>query len=386
MPWPLNDGGNLATYAISKHLKELGHEVILASLNTKKHWQDPSVLGDIAEVHTVDIDTTLRPLPMLRGLFQSIPYNIGRFQNPDFEAMLAAIVKHKQPDLVQMEGSYQALFIPAIRKVSEVPVILRSHNIEWRIWERMWANERNPLKRFYLKDMYRKIKRFEEETLEQFDGVVAITEDDAAWYKARGFQGKLETINAGADLSRYVPGAEWPSPHKVGFIGSMEWEPNVQGVTWFLEKVWPKVYAENANAEFHIAGKNPAEWMQKWNDLPGVHFHGMVEDAVAFLRGIGVFVVPLLSGSGMRLKIVEALAMKKCVLTTAVGAEGIAVTDGKDILKADAPADFARQLLQLIDSPARAREIAEQGHQAILQHYDWRVLIKRFVEFYRGFS
>ena len=384
MPWPLNDGGNLATFAIAKHLGELGHSVVLATLNTNKHWQDPAHLASVAEVHAVDIDTSLRPIPMALGLLRSIPYNIARFRSAEFDALLVRLVKEKKPDFVQMEGSYQALFVPAIRAVSDVPILLRSHNMEWRIWERMWANEKNPLKRFYLKDMYRKIRRCEEETLHSFDGVVAITEEDEAWYRDQGFKGKLTTVNAGADLSRYVPGKEWPPENRVGFIGSMEWEPNVQGVKWFLEEVWPKVHAANPKAEFHVAGKNPAPWMAKWNDIPGVEFHGMVDDAIAFLRGIGVFVVPLLSGSGMRLKIVEALAMKKCVLSTAVGAEGISVTHGKDVLLADSPKDFANSLLQLIGSPERARLLATQGHATILEAYYWRVLILKFVDFYKG--
>lgn len=386
LPWPLNDGGNLATHAIAKHLSALGHRVTLASLNTRKHRQDPSALSNVAEVHAVDIDTRIRPLPLALGLFQSTPYNIARFRSPAFEDLLSRLVREQRPDIVQLEGSYQALFLPAIRRGGDVPVLLRSHNVEWRIWQRVFQYERNPLKRLYLRNMYRKIRAFEQDTLHGFDGVVAITEEDEAWYKAQGFAGPITTVNAGADLSRYAPGGDWAPAFKVGFIGSMEWEPNVQGLLWFLDKVWPAVLAACPEAEFHIAGKHPPEWMDRWNELPGVRFHGMVEDAVDFLRGIRLFVVPLLSGSGMRLKIVEALAMQKCVVSTRVGAEGIRVVDGRDLLLRDQPAEFSGALISLLREPARGEALALAGRQSIQECYDWRILINRFVEFYHHFA
>lgn len=386
LPWPLNDGGNLATYAIAKHLSELGHSVTLASLNTQKHWQDPKLLSPVAEVHAVDIDTSLKPIPMLRGLFQSLPYNIARFQSAEFESLITRLVREKKPDVVQMEGSYQALFIPAVRKVGRIPIVLRSHNIEWRIWKRLWENESNPAKRFYLKDLWKKIKGFEEETGAEFDGIVAITEEDEKWYRGMKFPGKITTINAGADLSRYQAGNGWAPAHKVGFIGSMEWEPNVQGMKWFLERIWPEVHRAAPTAEFHIAGKNPAPWMEKWNEVPGVTFHGMVDDAVEFMKSVRVFIVPLLSGSGMRLKIVEALAMKKCVLSTSIGAEGIVVQPEKEIFLADEPRAFGDRLLDLLRHPEKGRTAAERGHEAIVKRYDWNLLIRRYLEFYQALS
>lgn len=375
----------MATYNITYHLHQLGHRVSLASLNTQKHFQDPAVLASVAEVATVEIDTRIRPTQALQGLFSAFPYNVSRFKSPAFERLLQDLIRTKAPDLIQLEGSYQAIFIPAIRKVApEIPILLRSHNIEWRIWQRLAENEGNPLKHLYLNNLWPKIRNFEASSLHQFDGVVAITAEDEAWYRQQGFKGLLTTIPAGADLSQYRHGEGFAPAHTVGFIGSLEWEPNVQGVKWMVEHIWPKVLQQCPQAEFHIAGKNPPEALQSLQDQPGIHFHGMVPDAADFIRGFRIFVVPLRSGSGMRLKIVEALAMRKCVVSTSVGAEGIEIRPEEDYAVADQADEFAQKLVDLIQDGQRAIELAQSGHARIRELYDWKQLIHRYIEVYRN--
>lgn len=385
LPWPLNDGGNLATYNVTRHLHELGHKVVLASLNTNKHKQDPAVLSHVAEVHAVELNTDLSKWGLLKGFFQQMPYNVARFDDPRFKSLLLELVKRENPDVIQVEGSYQALFVPALRAVTNAPIVLRSHNVEWRIWQRLYENETNWLKKQYLGNLYKKIRWFEETTLDRFDGVIAITEEDANWYRSQGFKGKVECIQAGADLTVYQPGNQWAPSQKVGFIGSMEWQPNVQGVRWFVDEVWAKVLEAAPDAELHLAGKHPPAWMEDWK-VERMQFHGMVPDATEFLQGFHIFIVPLLSGSGMRLKIVEALAMKKCVLSTSVGAEGIDVVNEKDLLIADGPAEFAAGLIRLLEDETLSRQLAEQGYAQIRSGYDWKRLILRFVDFYHQFK
>lgn len=383
IPWPLNDGGNLATYHVAKHLGDRGHELILAALNTKKHYQDPKVVEGIAKVYTVDIDTSIRPLALFKSFFSKLPYNIQRFVSPEFSALLQSVITKEKPDVIQLEGSYQAIFIPAIREVSHAPVILRSHNVEWRIWKRLAENQKHPLKRFYFKHLAKKIRRFETETLPLFDAVIAITQEDERWYRDQGFGKLLTTINAGANLLMCPQDNKTPFFNRIGFIGSLEWEPNVEGIQWFTEHVWPNVMGEFPGAELHIAGKNPPDWMGSWQ-VPGMNFHGMVPDAYKFMESVHIFVVPLLSGSGMRLKVVEAMGMKKCVVSTSIGAEGIMVENGKDIILEDDPGKMADLLIELLRDPDRSTEIAENGWHTAHKKYDWRNLIRNFEEVYEA--
>ncbi len=383
LPWPLNDGGNLATYYVTKHLGNLGHQMILASLNTKKHYQDPTVLEDIAKVYTWEIDTSIRLLPLLRSFFSKLPYNIQRFVSLGFSNLLQEVILENQPDIIQLEGSYQAIFISTIRQVSESPLILRSHNVEWKIWKRLAENQKNPLKRLYMDHLCQKIKRFEAETLPLFDGVIAITEEDEHWYRKQGYRKVLRTVNAGVELSDSLPKNNNQFLSRIGFIGSLEWKPNVEGLKWFVEHVWPKVHTEYIKAELHIAGKNPPAWMSTWK-VPAMKFYGMVPDSNAFMDSVHIFIVPLLSGSGMRLKVVEALARGKCVISTPVGAEGIQVDNGKDILLESDPDRMADLLIKMLRNPGRSKKIAEQGRQTACSKYDWRSLIRKFEEVYEA--
>ncbi len=383
IPWPLNDGGNLATYYVTKYLGDLGHQMILASLNTQKHHQDPALIEDIAKVYACEIDTSIRPVALFKALFSKLPYNIKRFVSPEFSDLLQEIIIENQPDIIQLEGSYQAIFIPAIRKVSKSPLILRSHNVEWRIWKRLAENQRNPFKRFYLNHLCQKIERFEIETLPLFDGIVAITEKDEQWYRDQGYEKVLRTINAGVNFSEIPPYKTNRFLNRIGFIGSLEWKPNIEGLKWFIENVWSRVNEDFPDAELHIAGKNPPDWMSDWK-VPAMKFHGMVPDSNAFLDNVHIFIVPLLSGSGMRLKVVEAMARGKCVVSTLVGAEGIHVENGKDILLESDPDRMAELLIEMLRNPERSTEIAENGRKTARSKYDWRNLIRKFEEVYEA--
>lgn len=383
IPWPLNDGGNLATYYIGKFLSSLGHKVSLAALNTDKHHQDPSVVEHVYKVYTQEIDTSIRLLPLVKGLFSKMPYNIKRFVSPEFSKLLKDCIAQEQPDVIQFEGSYQAIFIHAVREVSNAPIVLRSHNVEWKIWQRLSKGAGNPLKRWYLNNLQKKIRVFETKTMHEFDAIIAITEEDRRWYEESGYNKKLQTIQAGVDLSQRVPASEWAPLKSIGFIGSLEWEPNIEGLKWFVEEVWPAIFRKEPEARLHVAGKNPPDWMDSW-EVPGMTFHGMVENATEFIQQTHLFVVPLMSGSGMRLKVIEAMAMKKCVVSTAIGAEGIQLKNGKDIVLVDDAEEMTSALLDLLGNPNKSKRIAEQGYTTVTQHYDWNQLIHQFVDVYEG--
>lgn len=380
LPWPLNDGGNIATWHVTKYLHEFGHTVTLAALNTSKHRQDPKVLSDIAEVHAVDIDTSVSPIGALVALFGSLPYNLKRFESPDFRALLVRLLTENAFDIILVETSYMALYLDTLRAHTSCPIILRSHNIEHQIWERLAEAASNPLKGWYFRHLAKKIKRFEIDTADQFDGIVAITADDLTWYSDHTKSVQLTSINAGANLDRFTTTPP-THPLKMCFLGSLEWEPNVQGLRWFLDAAWPLIRAAWPEAELHVAGKNPPDSL-KMLTVPGMVFHGEIPNVETFLSTYGILVVPLLSGGGMRLKVVEAMAAGKCVLSTSIGAEGIAYTDGTDLLIADTPEAFRDQAINLQAHPDRVTQIGQAAMQLAREKYDWAQLVRRFEAFF----
>ena len=381
IPWPLNDGGNIATWHVTYYLHTFGHDITFAALNTSKHHQKPQVLADIARVVATDIDTKVTPWGAFWGLFGKLPYNLKRFESLEFRSQLARVLQTQEFDVILVETSYMALYLDTLRAYSQAPVILRSHNVEHQIWERLASGESNFLKRRYFRHLAKKIERFERSTAPLFDGIIAITEQDLAWYQRVAPQTKQVCINAGVDTEKF---ASLPAQHplQLCFLGSLEWQPNVQGLLWFLENAWPMIREVWPEAEIHVAGKNPPQSLQSLK-IPGMVFHGQVPDVHEFLAKYGILVVPLLSGGGMRLKVVEALAAGKCVLSTSLGAEGIRFTEEKDLLIADTPEAFRDQLIQLRDHPGRIEEIRNAAIQLARAHYDWAELVRQFEVFFQ---
>jgi glycosyltransferase involved in cell wall biosynthesis len=381
IPYPLNDGGNIATYNVTKYLNRFGHRVILASLNTKKHDQDPSVLSSIAKVYTTNIDTTLRPLGLIKGLFTKIPYNIKRFISPEFKILLEKIITENNPQIIHLEGIYLSIYADTIKKISSSPLVLRSHNVEYEIWERNARNEKNLLKKWYLKNLSHKIQKFEQLNLHKFEGILSITERDGEFYKRNNFAGKLKTIPAGVDLELYS--AENISNEKISlcFLGSMEWMPNVQGIEWFLQEVWPTLRNKSSELTLHIAGKNMSEEMKN-RKVDGVFFYGMVPDAAAFLKQHPIMIVPLLSGGGMRLKIVEAMVLGRCVLSTPIGAEGIEAKENSEIILASNPKEFIDKIEMVINGKINTKIIGENAQKLAREKYSWEKLVKEIEKFY----
>jgi len=383
LPYPPNDGGAMAMYHMAKTLHERGHQLTLAALNTSKHWQDPGAMRTLAEVHTTDVDTRVRPLAALRSLlFGKIAYNIERFDHPQHHLLLASLVRQRQFDLIQVEGTYLALYVDTIRQYTDAPIILRAHNVEYQIWQRMANSEKNPFKRWYYRHLAKRGLAFEKQYLPKFDGIVGITQQDADSFGQLGYQGALQAIPAGVAAGTQPELESHMHPHSLAFIGSLDWLPNVQGLEWFITKVWPLVQKHSPHLSFHVAGKNPTARVLNWN-YPGLKMHGQVPDAQAFLSRYSVIVCPLLSGSGLRIKLLEAMAKGKAIVATQVAAEGLEIEPGTHMIVTDDPAAFARAVCTLLED-AGARESMGKAAQARMEaRYSWQVIAERFEAFYQ---
>jgi glycosyltransferase involved in cell wall biosynthesis len=381
IPYPLNDGGNIATYNVTFYLIKAGHQVTMASLNTKKHFQDTAVLADIAEVHACTLDTSISPIGLLKGIFEQMPYNVKRFESKAFHQLLIDLLSKQTFDIIQVEGSYMALYVPTIKKYSAAKIILRSHNIEHEIWQRMAQNERNFLKKWYFNMLSSKIKTFEETSMKTFDAIVAITDRDANYYKTAGFEKKLAVINAGANLDVFVPNIEKEIPTTLCFLAGLDWMPNKQGLDWFLLEIWPVLAQKYPSLNLHIAGKAMQESYYALQNKQLV-VHGLVPDAVEYLQKYEIFIVPLLSGGGMRLKVVEGMALAKCIISTSIGAEGVDYTSMHDIVIADSPTEWINQISYLIENPSKRKEIGQNAYKLSQNKYNWKNLVDTFIDVY----
>ncbi len=383
-PYPVKDGETLAINTLSKALAIQGAELTLLAMNTTKHYFDaPSSAAGLKQFHDiiqVKIDNRIKVSAAFFNLFSSKSYHIERFESVQYSNRLAALLQTNDYDIVQLETLYLACYIPIIRKYSKAKIAMRSHNVEQEIWQRIAKNTTNPLKKIYLNYLTNKLSRFEDDQLDQYDILLAITKRDLIFFQQRGFRKTGETVPIGVDCNQYHPDERsYRSDLSVAFIGSMDWMPNLEGLKWFLNHVWCNVHQDIL---LHIAGRNCPSWLLRLK-RENVIVHGEVPDAKAFVNQHSLMIVPILSGSGMRAKILEGMALEKVVLTTSIGLEGIEATHLQEVIIADTAEEFKYWIAYCYENPEelpiigrRARVLVEKKYNssqiaaALLQTYE----------------
>jgi len=346
-PYPLNDGESIAIYNLTTGLVNCGCTVDLLSLNTSKHFTDlksiDKELDHYSSKTAVYHNNDVKYSGAFANLFTSESYHVQRLRSPQFEAALMAKLQQKTYDVIMLETIYMSLYIPVIKKYTDAAICLRAHNIEYEIWRRCSAEESNMAKAWYLKLCASRLKKFESTHFKDYTMIASITERDAKTFKDLGYTGGMAVTPVGLDSNNYESDS-YQHQGKFCFIGSLDWMPNLQGLQWFLKEVWPQVYAKNNGLNFHIAGKNaPVDC--NFDQIEGVTYHGEVESATDFISQHGVLIVPLQSGSGIRVKILEAMAMKRPVITTEIGLEGINAQHKKQVLIANSAQEYIDVML-----------------------------------------
>ncbi len=383
-PYPVKDGETLAIQNLGKALHENNVELTLLAMNTFRHYyhghEIPNDLDHYDDVITSDVDNRITLTGAVRNLFSTQSYHIQRFITEDFRQKLAGILSSASYDAVLMETLYLAPYIDTIRQYSNALILMRSHNVEHEIWERAAKNETNFLKRKYLEYLAAKLRHFEIRQLDRYDVLVSISERDLQTFRQLGYDGEGFTMPMAIDLKDY-PIEEIKTADKVhfSFIGSLDWLPNQQGVKWFLDQIWQSYLRQSTSEQFHIAGRNTPEWLSRLQ-IKNVFVHGEVPSATEFLRNYPVTVVPLLSGSGMRVKIIEAMALGRVVITTSIGLEGIPAEDHSEVLIADTVESFVGKMKFCREHPEEVRRISSRARTFILRHYDRKTVARQLLE------
>lgn len=385
-PYPPKEGGPIAMNAIITGLAEAGHRVKVLAINSNKYGVDvndiPQDYREMTGIETVYIDLSIKPLDAFLNLFTGKSYHVERFISNDFRKKLIEILQNQQFDVIQLETLYISPYIEDIRKYSDARIVLRSHNIEHLIWQRVASISANPLKKLYLNHLAATLKKYELGVLEKFDGIATITSKDGEYFKNMGCTVPMIAIPFGIDIRRIKenPGikAEFPS---LFHIGAMNWMPNEEGAKWFLDEVWPKLHRRYPELKFYLAGREMPDWIKNTR-LPNVVVVGEVEDAFEFIYSKAIEVVPLFSGSGIRIKIIEGMAAERAIVSTTIGAEGINVTHGKDILLADDAAAFFEAVSQCVEDETFCKSLGRNARQLIVKDHSNAELIRRLERFY----
>ncbi|QIA07560.1 glycosyltransferase family 4 protein [Draconibacterium halophilum] len=387
VPFPAKDGGAIACMNLTKGFSQLGNKVTVLAMNTIKHHvqldEIPEEIKQLATFKLVDVPAKINVFEALVNLiFSRQPYNAVRFIDKKFSEALEDLLSKNQFDIVQLEGLYVCPYIPLIRKNSNATVVYRAHNVEFEIWKRT-AKLAHGLKKLYLQNLSKRIKRFETRLLNTYDILVPITDRDGDILNRLGNVKDKQASQTGIDLSSLLTDATNLNFPSLFHIGSLEWAPNQEGVLWFVENCWPKIHEKYPDLRFYVAGRNAPKWFADKLDVDGVVFEGEVADAYQFMNSKAVMIVPLFSGSGMRIKIIEGMALGKSIVSTSIGAEGIDITDGENVLVANDSNGFVHAVFSLIEDRNLFERIGKNATLFIQQNFDNLAITKKLIEFYK---
>ena len=347
-------------------------------MNTTRHYVTVETLPPLysqIQFDSYEINTDVRLVPTLRNFFFSRkPNHAERFYDKGFDQKLRSVITSFEPEIIQLESLYLATYIPAIREVTRALVSLRLHNIEYQIWERLANDFSTSFKKFYLRDLAARIKRFEQAAWQQADVLLAITEADAKVVNSCLAEKPVWVVPFG--ISRHVNPDKSASERWVAYhLGAMDWIPNAEAMTWFLEDVWPELHRELPHLKFYFAGRNMPGSFQKY-EKDGVECAGEVPDADEFIADKKILVVPLKSAGGIRIKILEAMAAGKVVVSTKIGMQGIeGATNRIHFLAAETPPEFIDAIKWVIQNKIEAQELANNAAQLVQKKYSQQMIM-----------
>ena len=403
LPYPPHQGTTIRNFNIIKHLAPR-HDITLISFGTAEELQNAEPLRALCR------RIEIAPYPM-RSLAQRAittltapqPDMALRLKSDEMHAKVAAVLRDERFDVVQVEGIEMARYgikakgkkQKAKGKRQKAKVIFDEHNAEYVLQRTAYESDaRHPTHwhaALYSLIQWKKLERYERECCASADHIVACSGADASAINALinrqskigNRQSKIAVIPNGVDTDHFVPSERAPlSEFTLVFAGKMDFRPNVDAMTWFCADILPRIRAEIPRARVVIVGQKPAPRVVALREQQGVEVTGWVPDTRPYIADAAVYVVPLRMGSGTRLKVLEAMAMGKAIVSTARGVEGIALTPDRDAVIADAPDAFARAVIALLREPERRRALGRAARALAAAKYDWRKIVPLFEQIY----
>ncbi len=359
-PFPAQDGSSIAIQNMALGLINSGAEVRILTLNTQKHYKSPKLLPFPFQLNknyeSFNCNTNTSILGALVNLFTNKSYFVSRFYQKAFGLKLRSLLQEFNPDIVQLEGLSMGVYLNDIQNNSRAKIVLRAHNIEHLIWQRYILNIKNPLKKWYFNVQTKRLKSFETRILQSIDKIVAITPQDENVLRNLSKR-KIMTALTGVNLTEYkVSRSKEFVDCSIFHFGSMDWIPNREGVDWFLKECWDSILEAFPNCKFVLAGREIPDYYK------GIkHKNIVIKENVSHPSDVyntyNIMIVPILSGSGLRIKIVEGMSFGKAIVSTSIGAEGIRVEQKKNLVLADDSSTFTDSILSLLKDQELVKDL-----------------------------
>ena len=379
IPYPLHDGGAIGIYNITKHLAIRGHNITMITFS-KDVAEPPEELGKYCNLKIVHASTGHSLIKLGQSILWQLPYLVSKYQNHLFYKMVDREMNLVRYDIVHADHLAMAPYAVYLKKKYNVPIILREHNLETVLFERMSNYSLNPLSKWFSTLEGNRVKKYESRISEEFNFNVMITEDD---------ENRLKNMNSSANTCVIPAGIDVKNPSSTNmeegktilFLASLDWKPNVDGFFWFYNNVLPILLQKDPNVTVTIVGRGESKKLKSITN-PHVNFVGYVQDVSDYIRKTQVCIVPLFVGSGMRIKILEMLSFGKPIVSTSIGCEGIGVKDKRDILIADTSEDFAAALINIFEDKQLKSTIMKNAYELIKNNYRWDNIAEKFEQIY----
>jgi glycosyltransferase involved in cell wall biosynthesis len=389
LPFPLTSGKRIRTFNLLARLADRHRVTILCHQNPDQEESAAAVVAlRKAGIETVVVARTVPPKSgagfyarLAGNLLSPLPYSVASHSSPTLTEAVQEFAQENPVDVWHCEWTpyAQVLRDGLGEDLTAARWTVMAHNVESLIWQRYCDTEPNPVKRWYIRRQCEKFERFEQWAYGAATAPIAVSYDDARLMRTEFGVRRVEVVENGVDIDYFKPQRDVDrDPSRLLFLGSLDWRPNLDAVSLLLDAIFPKVRAGNPAATLALVGRRPPEWLkERVANLPGVRIFADVPDVRPFLATCGMLVVPLRIGGGSRLKILEALATETPVLSTRIGAEGLQLTAGRDLIVTETPAEISDAILAAFRSPDELQETAERGRRQVLNRYSWDPLADR---------
>ncbi len=382
-PFPPVDGGALAMAQICQGLLAAQQQVKLLTLHTPKHpFRADAMAQELiqqTDLEAVFADTRLKPHRAFFNLFSERSYQLERFEVAAMHQKLKAVLQQERFDIVHIESLFMLPYIATVRQYSTAKVVWRPHNVEHHLGKAQ-ASQESGLKRWYWKLLSQRLKRYELAQLNACDGIACITEKDRQYFITAG--AKVPTLHLPFGMA-FPPIQPTVTPGKdLVFLGALDWHPNVDGLQWMVKEVWPLIRRSYPEMRFRIAGRNPGNSIAALQGQ-GVEIIGEVPNVADFLQSGAVVVAPVRAGSGVRIKVLETLALGLPLVTSSKGIEGTDLRADDHLKVADQPADFSSAIQQLMEKPEIGVQMGKNARKFMTHHHELGRVTDQLVQFYQ---
>lgn len=309
-----------------------------------------------------------------RNALSAMPLAVSRWCSTALRQRVARLLEEQRFDRVVCDFLFAAPNVPGIERAA-----LFQHNVETIIWERLRDTASSPLRKMAYRYEAARMLAYERSMCRAAGHVIAVSEEDADRMRSRFGISRISAVPTGVDIDFFAPPSASPPVADLVFVGSMNWAPNIDGVSYFSEQILPSILSRNPDCRVAIVGRTPPPSITRLAEThPNLSVTGSVPDIRPYLWGSKLCIVPLRIGGGTRLKIYEAMAARIPVVSTSIGAEGLPVSDGENIILADDPRQFAEACLDLLQDGDKRRRLAGHAWNLVASHYSWKQAARCF--------